>query len=104
MRDISARMAQIGRKVSLLKNRREKRLLALLSTASLALCFGIGVLLRFNRQPVRFTVQTSYGSVLLHNGGDAYVVTAVFAFLAGTTLTIILLRLTQTKRPAQKRR
>lgn len=97
-------MEQIDRKVSLLKNRREKKLLAFLSAVSLTLCFGIGALLRFNRQPVRFTVQTSYGSVLLNNGGDAYVVTAVFAFIAGSALTIILLRMTQRKLPDLKRR
>lgn len=52
-----------------------------LAAVCIALSGGIGILLGMKQQPGMLTIQTEYGTVLLHNGGEAYIVIGVFAFV-----------------------
>ena len=70
----------------------------------MALSGGIGILLRLKQGPGIFTIQTEYGTVLLHNGGEAYIVIGVFAFLAGAALTVLCIKLNRRKQRAARRR
>ena len=71
--------------------------MASLSVVCMALTCGMGILLRIKQQPGMFTIQTEYGTVLLHNGGQAYIVIGVFAFLAGAALTVLCMKLKAAK-------
>ncbi|MGN1143494.1 MAG: hypothetical protein ACI4SU_02935 [Anaerovoracaceae bacterium] len=104
MRDLSMRMEEIRRQISRYRCRHEKRAMVSLSTVCMALTCGIGILLRMKQQPGILTIQTGYGTVLLHNGGEAYVVIGVFAFLSGAALTMLCVRLNRRKMPAAGRR
>ncbi|MDY3240319.1 MAG: hypothetical protein SOW80_09365 [Anaerovoracaceae bacterium] len=99
MRDLSRRMEEIRRRISRYRCRHEKRAMASLSVVCMALTCGMGILLRIKQQPGMFTIQTEYGTVLLHNGGQAYIVIGVFAFLAGAALTILCVRLNRRRLP-----
>lgn len=104
MRDLSRRMEDIRSQVSRYRCRHEKRAMASLSAVCMALICGMGILLRMKQQPGMFTIQTEYGTVLLHNGGGAYIVIGVFAFLAGAALTILCEKLTRRRRQTAGRR
>ena len=105
MRDLSMRMEQIRKRISWYRNRYEKRIMAGLVAVCMALSGGIGILLRLKKQgPGIFTIQTEYGTVLLHNGGEAYIVIGVFAFLAGAALTVFCIKLNRRKQRAARRR
>ena len=97
MRDLSMRMEQIRKRISWYRNRYEKRIMAGLVAVCIALSGGIGILLRLKQRPGIFTIQTEYGTVLLHNGGEAYIVIGVFAFLAGAALTVLCMKLKAAK-------
>ena len=104
MRDLSMRMEQIRKRISWYRNRYEKRIMAGLVAVCMALSGGIGILLRMKQRPGIFTIQTEYGTVLLHNGGEAYIVIGVFAFLAGAALTVLCIKLNRRKQRAARRR
>ena len=97
MRDRSRRMEAIRRQISRYRRRHEKRLMVSLAALCIALSGGIGILLRLKQEPGIFTIQTEYGTVLLHNGGEAYIVIGVFAFLAGAALTVLCMKLKAAK-------
>ena len=104
MRDLSMRMEQIRKRLSWYRTRYEKRIMAGLVAVCMALSGGIGILLRLKQGPGIFTIQTEYGTVLLHNGGEAYIVIGVFAFLAGAALTVLCIKLNRRKQRAARRR
>lgn len=104
MRDCSMRMEQIRGRISRYRSRYEKRTMVSLAAVCIALSGGIGILLRLKQGPGIFTIQTEYGTVLLHNGGDAYIVTGVFAFLAGAAVTMLCIRLNRRKLRTARRR
>ena len=104
MRDLSMRMEQIRKRISWYRNRYEKKIMAGLVAVCIALSGGIGILLRLKQGPGIFTIQTEYGTVLLHNGGEAYIVIGVFAFLAGAALTVLCIKLNRRKQRAARRR
>ena len=91
------RMEQIRKQISRYRGRYEKRLMASLAAVCMVLSGGIGILLGLKQGPGIFTIQTEYGTVLLHNGGEAYIVIGVFAFLAGAALTLLCLKLKAAK-------
>ena len=99
MRDRSRRMEEIRRQISRYRSRYEKRMMVGLAAVCIALSGGIGILLGMKQQPGMLTIQTEYGTVLLHNGGQAYIVIGVFAFLAGAALTILCVRLNRRRLP-----
>ena len=104
MRDRSRRMEEIRRQISRYRSRYEKRMMVGLAAVCIALSGGIGILLGMKQQPGMLTIQTEYGTVLLHNGGEAYIVIGVFAFLAGAALIILCERLNRRKGQAAGRR
>ena len=104
MRDRSRRMEEIRRQISRYRSRYEKRMMVSLSAVCIALSGGIGILLGMKQQPGMLTIQTEYGTVLLHNGGEAYIVIGVFAFLAGAALTVLCIKLNRRKQRAARRR
>ncbi len=91
------RMEQIRKQISRYRGRYEKRLMASLTAVCMVLSGGIGILLGLKQGPGIFTIQTEYGTVLLHNGGEAYIVIGVFAFLAGAALTVLCIKLKAAK-------
>ena len=104
MRDLRMRMEQIRKQISRYRSRHEKRLMAGLAAVCTVLSGGIGILLGLKQGPGIFTIQTEYGTVLLHNGGQAYIVIGVFAFLAGAALTVLCMKLNRRKLRAVRRR
>ncbi|MDD6815975.1 MAG: hypothetical protein PUE84_05980 [Firmicutes bacterium] len=104
MRDSSVRMKQIRKQISRYRSRYEKRAMVSLAAVCIMLSGGIGSLLRLKQGPGIFTIQTEYGTVLLHNGGEAYIVIGVFAFLAGAALTVLCMKLNRRKLRAVRRR
>ena len=104
MRDRSRRMEEIRRQISRYRSRYEKRMMVSLAAVCIALSGGIGILLGMKQQPGMLTIQTEYGTVLLHNGGEAYIVIGVFAFLAGAALTVLCIKLNRRKLRAARRR
>ena len=104
MRDRSRRMEEIRRQISRYRSRYEKRMMVSLAAVCIALSGGIGILLGMKQQPGMLTIQTEYGTVLLHNGGEAYIVIGVFAFLAGAALTVLCIKLNRRKQRAARRR
>ena len=97
MRDRSRRMEEIRRQISRYRSRYEKRMMVSLAAVCIALSGGLGILLGMKQQPGMLTIQTEYGTVLLHNGGEAYIVIGVFAFLAGAALTVLCMKLKAAK-------
>ena len=91
------RMEQIRNQISRYRGRYETRLMASLAAMCMVLSGGIGILLGLKQGPGIFTIQTEYGTVLLHNGGEAYIVIGVFAFLAGAALTVLCIKLKRRK-------
>ena len=104
MRDRSRRMEEIRRQISRYRSRYEKRMMVGLAAVCIALSGGIGILLGMKQQPGMLTIQTEYGTVLLHNGGEAYIVVGVFAFLAGTALTMLCIELNRRRISTSERR
>ena len=104
MRNCSMRMQEIRRRISRYRYKQEKRAMVSLSSVCIALSCGIGTLLRMKQGPGIFTIQTEYGTVLLHNGGEAYIVVGVFAFLAGAALTMLCIELNRRKISTSERR
>ena len=66
MRDLRMRMEQIRKQISRYRSRHEKRLMAGLAAVCTVLSGGIGILLGLKQGPGIFTIQTEYGTVLLH--------------------------------------
>ena len=58
----------------------------------------MGHLLDRKQQPGIFTMQSEYGSVLLHSSGQPYIVIGVVAFIAGAAFTIACIRLSRRKK------
>lgn len=52
--------------------------------------------------PEFFTVNDGYGSVLLRNGADVYVIIGIIAFVAGVIFTVICIRLRDRKAHKQQ--
>ena len=97
MRDLRMRMEQIRKQISRYRSRHEKRLMAGLAAVCTVLSGGIGILLGLKQGPGIFTIQTEYGTVLLHNGGEAYIVIGVFAFLAVAAFSVLCMKLKAAK-------
>lgn len=98
MIDRSNRMYKIRKRVYQHRIRHEKQLMGILSVICLVMTGGIGGLLATLHNPGRFTIYAEYGSVLLHNSGEPYIVIGVFAFIGGAAFTIMCIKLKHRKK------
>ena len=92
------RMELIHKRVSRYRSRFEKRMIGSMGMLCLGLISGIGYLLSMKQNPGIFTMQGEYGSILLHNSEEPYIVLGVCAFLGGAAFTILCIRFSQRKR------
>ena len=101
--DHGTRMKYIRKRISKYRSRKEMQLIGCISAVCLALAGGIGCMLHAEHQPGMFTIQTEYGAVLLHNGGEPYVVVSVIAFIGGAAFTIFCIKLNQRKHRSREK-
>lgn len=95
--DKTSRMKLIRRRVSKYRSRYEKRIIGCLGILCACLTAGMGYLLKTKQYQGVFTQQSEYGSVLLHNSGEPYIVIGVIAFICGASFTILCIKLNQRK-------
>ena len=95
--DKENRMELIRIRVSGYRSRHEKRIMGCLGVLCACLVGGMGYLLKAKQTPGVFTQQSEYGSVLLHNSGEPYIVIGVIAFICGAAFTILFIKLDQRK-------
>ena len=96
------RRGKIHQRIHILRIRYDRRIIFGLTVllGGLAVCIGAMFQeLRFSGTPA---VADSYGSVLLRDGADLYVIIGFTAFVAGVIFTIICIRLQNKKSDRRK--
>ena len=86
------RMREIRRRTQQYRQRREKRVLSSLTAFSLLLFASVSMLLQGVQAGGVAAVTEGYGSVLLREGVDTYVVVGLAAFVMGMAVTVICIR------------
>ena len=92
------RMKRIRKRISRYRSRYEKRIIGCLCVFCVWLTAGMGHLLNVKQQAGIFTMQSEYGSVLLHSSGEPYIVIGVVAFMGGAAFTMLCIRLNRRKK------
>lgn len=83
------RLREISRRTKHKRRKSESRMSAALSAAALSLSTGLGALLQRVQPSGVARVAQGYSSVLLREGGGAYVALGVAAFASGVTMTAL---------------
>lgn len=86
------RVREIHRRTQLYRRWHEYRVFSHLMALSLFLLAGVGFLWGNVQSRGISTVLGSYGSVLLRNGTNTYVIVGIAAFIMGVTLTVFCTR------------
>ena len=86
------RRCKIHRRMNVLRNRYDRRILGSMTVLLLQMAHVSGI-------P---TVNDGYGSVLLRNGADVYVIIGIIAFVAGVIFTVICIRFRDRKAHKQQ--
>ena len=92
MKDHKTRMKQIRTKISKYRDRREKRRITAVSILCLFLTTGMGKILLEHQSLGDVTVQDSYGTMLLREGEQPYIVVGLAAFVVGASVTIACIK------------
>ena len=71
----------------------DRRVLCNMTAMIVVLTVCMGILLQVTHPAGIPTVSAGYGSVLLRNGADIYVVIGIAAFVAGVVFTVMCIRL-----------
>lgn len=87
------RRGKIHQRIHTLRIRYDKRIIFCLTVLSVGLTVCIGILFQKMHLSGTPTVAESYGSVLLREGADLYVIIGFVAFVAGVIFTIICIRI-----------
>ena len=89
------RKCKIRRRSLFLRCRYDRRIISGLIAIVLAVCMGR--MFRMTHISGVATVASGYGSVLLRNGADIYVLIGLAAFVAGVVVTVICMRFRKKK-------
>lgn len=87
------RRGKIHQRIHTLRIRYDKRIIFCLTVLSVGLTVCIGILFQKMHLSGTPAVAESYGSVLLREGADLYVIIGFAAFVAGVIFTIICIRI-----------
>ena len=87
------RKEKIHQRIHILRTRYDRHVIGGLTMMSVGLAVCIGVILQEIHLSGTPVVADSYGSVLLRNGADSYVVIGITAFVAGVIFTILCIRI-----------
>ena len=83
-------------------HRYDRRILGSMTVLIAGLTVCMGILLQMAHVSGIPTVNDGYGSVLLRNGADVYVIIGIIAFVAGVIFTVICIRLRDRKAHKQQ--
>lgn len=86
------RKYKIHQRIHVLRRRDDRRSITRLSVLAAALVFSMWTLLQNTHTSGVVTVASGYGSVLLRDGADIYVLVGLAAFVAGVAFTVICIR------------
>lgn len=86
------RMQKIHCRTAIQRHKKEKRIISYLSVSCFLLMIGIGGLLQQMHVPGVAMVEGGFGSVLLRNGAEAYVLIGIIAFVLGVGITVLCIR------------
>ena len=86
------RRCKIHRRINVLRNRYDRRILGSMTVLITGLTICMGILLQMAHVSGIPAVNDGYGSVLLRNGADVYVIIGMIAFVAGVIFTVICIR------------
>lgn len=92
------RRCKIHRRMNVLRNRYDRRILGSMTV----LIAGLTVCMEMAHVSGIPTVNDGYGSVLLRNGADVYVIIGIIAFVAGVIFTVICIRFRDRKAHKQQ--
>lgn len=85
-------MKEIDRRGRIIRQKHERKVTRLLSSATLIVAFAlVGTLSVLNNSAITQT-QSSYGSFLLPASSGIYILVAVLAFVSGVAITLIIQR------------
>lgn len=87
------RRCKIQQRIYVLRGRYDRHVLWGVTVMAIGLTVCMGILLRVTHSAGIPTVSAGYGSVLLRNGADVYVIIGMGAFVAGVSFTVICIRL-----------
>ena len=87
------RRCKIHQRIHVLRGQYDRRILCSMTAMIVALTVCMGILLQVTHSAGIPTVSAGYGSVLLRNGADIYVVIGIAAFVAGVVFTVMCIRL-----------
>lgn len=96
------RRCKIHRRMNVLRNRYDRRILGSMTVLIAGLTVCMGILLQMAHVSGIPTVNDGYGSVLLRNGADVYVIIGMIAFVAGVIFTVICIRFRDRKAHKQQ--
>ena len=96
------RRCKIHRRMNVLRNRYDRRILGSMTVLIAGLTVCMGILLQMAHVSGIPTVNDGYGSVLLRNGADVYVIIGIIAFVAGVIFTVICIRFRDRKAHKQQ--
>ena len=87
------KVAILHARMKIRQRRREKQILAALSTASTGLFLCL-ILLIFGSESAHYagTAGVYSGAMMLFGGAGSYVLTAIIAFMAGVIITVLCIR------------
>lgn len=80
----------------------DRRILGSMTVLIAGLTVCMGILLQMAHVSGIPTVNDGYGSVLLRNGADVYVIIGIIAFVAGVIFTVICIRFRDRKAHKQQ--
>ena len=91
------RKCKIRRRSLFLRCRYDRRIISGLIAIAIVLAVCMGRMVRMTHISGVATVASGYGSVLLRNGADIYVLIGLAAFVAGVVVTVICMRFRKKK-------
>ena len=91
------RKCKIRRRSLFLRCRYDRRIISGLIAIAIVLAVCMGRMFRMTHISGVATVASGYGSVLLRNGADIYVLIGLAAFVAGVVVTVICMRFRKKK-------
>lgn len=91
------RKYKIHRRIMNLRCKYDRWRISGLMAMSVVLVVCMGIMFRMTHTSSIATVASGYGSVLLRNGADIYVLIGIAAFVAGVAVTVICIRIRKKK-------
>ncbi len=103
-RKVTRHLMEIQRRVRYYQQRKQRRINTALAASCAFLLLSLGnVMARLSVSPGVSAVTDAYGSVLLHDGADTYIMVAIAAFVLGVAVTMLCLWKKRRKAALSKR-